>query len=484
MAQAQNYKFKVLHTFHGQNGAFPMAQLTLDAAGNIYGTTGDGGTNVCKFGNSENGCGTVFKLDKNGKQLWLYSFHVAEGEQPAAALVLDEAGNLYGSTEFGGVNTKACTDNGSRFCGVAFKLDPTGAKETVLHKFTGGSDGASPFYGPLITNGAGKRVSTTCCGTGYDDGVAFQLSGRNETTLHTFTGPPSDGDGPNGGVVRDAAGNLYGTAGGGSQQNGTVFKIDSAGVESLIYNFAGGANGSGLVCVLLMDSAGNLYGTTVGGGYFQGVCGGGLGCGTVWKLSPQAEGGWRETTLYTFHGNDGMWPEAGPLVRDRAGNLYGTTYFGGTYQSCNGSCGVVFKIDPAGNETVLHNFTGGKDGGTPFAGLIMDKAGNLYGTAQTGGDHKCTLWNGAGGCGVVFEITPEAPWPGGPLNPDPGGSPDLELSSIWADPQFESTPRQPLLAFPPRRVPSPPFLRTPNGGLSSHRSCGSKPGSTMHLGGL
>jgi uncharacterized repeat protein (TIGR03803 family) len=157
-----------------------------------------------------------------------------------------------------------------------------------------------------------------------------------------------------------------------------------------------------------MDAAGNLYGTTQAGGNL-GNCTEGAGCGVVFKLSPQPEGNWTESTLYEFCSEkncvDGVDPVAGPLAMDSAGNLYGTTYFGGAYANCDGdACGVVYKLDPAGNETVLHSFTGGSDGATPWAGVILDSEGNLYGTAQVGGK-TCSI-DGKQGCGTVLEITP------------------------------------------------------------------------------
>jgi len=178
-----------------------------------------------------------------------------------------------------------------------------------------------------------------------------------------------------------------------------VFELDSAGNETVLYGFTGGADGGVPDSVLLEDSAGNLYGTTEQGGNSE--CTGGAGCGVVFKLSPQSGGGWSETVLYTFcslsNCADGAYPGTGPLVMDPAGNLYGTTYFGGTYDD-----GVVFKLDTAGNETILHTFTGGADGGFPNAGLIRDNAGNLYGTASGGGATCYTSFT----CGVVFKITP------------------------------------------------------------------------------
>jgi len=178
------------------------------------------------------------------------------------------------------------------------------------------------------------------------------------------------------------------TDAGGADGQGTVFELDTTGKETVLYSFTGGADGGRPGSVLIADSEGNLYGTTEGGGK-----GCGTGCGVVFELSPQGKS-WAENVLYTFcslsNCADGEEPVRGPLVRDAAGNLYGTTYFGGAHHNCNeNSCGVVFKLDTAGKETVLHSFTGGADGAEPAAGLIMDNAGNLYGTTELGGDAQC-----------------------------------------------------------------------------------------------
>jgi uncharacterized repeat protein (TIGR03803 family) len=191
---------------------------------------------------------------------------------------------------------------------------------------------------------------------------------------------------------------------GGAFGAGVVYKLDASGNETLLYSFAGGSDGANPDSVLLLDAQGNLYGTTENGGNSE--CGG-TGCGVVFELSPQSGGNWTETVVYTFCSvsgcADGERPGVGPLVLDAAGNLYGTTIFGGAYQSCNAdTCGVVFKLDPEGNETVLHSFTGGADGADPAAGLIMDKAGNLYGTAELGGNLKCAA--DKQGCGVMFRL--------------------------------------------------------------------------------
>ncbi len=238
----------------------------------------------------------------------------------------------------------------------------------------------------------------------------FRIDSEGETILHTFSGPPAGGgDGAYSyyGVIRDAIGNLYGaTTAGGTYGAGAVYKLDTTGDETLLYSFSGGADGAVPASVVL-DSQGNLYGTSGFGGNLN--CAGGSGCGVIFKLSPQPGGTWKETTLYTFcslpNCTDGESPGAGPLVLDTTGNLYGTTSRGGSaYRNCEGNgCGVVFKLDTSAKETVLYSFTSGADGGDPSAGLTMGKAGDLYGTAELGGDTACFP---PYGCGTVFELTP------------------------------------------------------------------------------
>jgi uncharacterized repeat protein (TIGR03803 family) len=392
--QAGAQKFKVLHTFHGPNGASPWTQLTRDAEGNLYGTTESGGSGKC-----QGGCGTAFKLDKDGKQVRLHGFNGKNGRTPAAGLLRDAAGTLYGTTVEGGDTT--CFSLG---CGTVFKLDTSG-RETVLHKFTG-TNGDGFFPGALLVRDqAGNLYGTTANGGAHGFGTVFKLDRTGkETVLYSFT-CESDGCTPYPGVVLDSSGNLYGAAfyGGiafGNSGHGVVFKVDTSGSETVLHTF-GGSDGANPDSVLLFDSGGNLYGTTQNGGNSE--CGG-TGCGVVFELSPQSGGGWTETTLYRFcsqsNCTDGEDPIAGPLVRDSAGNLYGTTYFGGTYDD-----GVVFKLDTTGKETVLHNFSGRTDGANSPAGLVVDKAGNLYGSTFNGGDLNCTI-GGAPGCGVVFKLTP------------------------------------------------------------------------------
>jgi len=395
-AQAQNYKFKVLHTFDGSNGALPAGQLTQDAAGNLYGTTSEGGAGVC----STYGCGTAFKLDKTGKQVWLHSFNGKTGRQPMAGLVRDTAGNLYGTTVEGGETT--CFSQG---CGIVFKLDATG-KEIVLHRYSGSPDDGEMPEALLVEDGVGNLYGTTFLGGasgGY--GTVFRISEANkEDILHSFAGPPDGGDGAYSyaGVIRDSAGNLYGdTFEGGAFCCGVVYKIDTTGSETLLYSFTGESDGGGPSSVLLADAAGNLFGTTQEGGNL--TCGGGDGCGVVFELSAQSDGGWAERVLYVFcsltNCSDGEYPGPGPLVLDSDGNLYGTTFSGGKYNN-----GIVYKVDTTGKESVLHDFSGKKDGGTPAAGLSMDKFANLYGATELGGDSDCTITSD--GCGVVFKLTP------------------------------------------------------------------------------
>jgi uncharacterized repeat protein (TIGR03803 family) len=325
----------------------------------------------------------------------LYTFHdVPDGAYPSAGLVRDTAGNLYGTTAGGGSYTD-CYIGYSSGCGTVFKLD-TASTETVLYSFTGGADGRYPMAG-LIRSPAGTLYGTTEYGgasNGY--GVVFKLdTNGKETVLYTFTSGP-DGINPVAGLVPDTAGNLYGTtSGGGSEASscGTVFKLDaSTGKKTILHTFNGGADGRVPLAGLIRDTAGNLYGTTSEAGAY--------GAGVVFELDTTGT----ETVLHTFQGRAGGGGPSAGLLRGPAGNLYGTTAVGGD-RTCNGGagCGVVFKLETTGFERVLHTFTRGPDGGIPLAGLIRDAAGNLYGTTSSGGDLTCS---GGGGCGVVFRITP------------------------------------------------------------------------------
>jgi uncharacterized repeat protein (TIGR03803 family) len=265
--------------------------------------------------------------------------------------------------------------------------------------FAGGDASGGGFapYAGLIFDAAGNLYGTTYAG-GAGDGVVFKLAPNpdgtwTETVLHSFAG--TDGGGPYAGLIFDATGNLYGTTeGGGAGDYGVVYKLspnpDGTWTESVLHSFTG-ADGWFPYAGLIFDSAGNLYGTT----YYGGGTGCGYGCGAVYKPAPNPDGTWTETVLHSFMGTDGRNPYGG-LISDASGNLYGTTQYGGA----SAGYGVVFKLAPnvdgTWTETVLHNFMG-TDGYGPLAGLVFDAIGNLYGTAQGGG---------ADGNGVVFKLVP------------------------------------------------------------------------------
>jgi uncharacterized repeat protein (TIGR03803 family) len=402
-AQAQTYTESVLYSFTGPpDGANPSAGLVRDAQGNLYGTTTNGGDPACEYYGIY-GCGTVFKVDPAGKKTVLYSFTGGDGANPVAGLVRDAQGNLYGTT-FGGGDF-ACGLGG---CGTVFKLDTTG-KETVLYSF-GALFGAG--YGPeggLVRDAQGNLYGTTAWGGdfyGIGYGTVFKLDTTGKETVLANFSSPYYGLLPVAGLVRDAQGNLYGTTeyGGNGPWScnyahfsgcGVVFKVDTTGGE-VLYSFTGtGGDGKYPHAGLVRDAQGNLYGTTTGGGDLS--CRAPYGCGTVFKMDTTG----KETVLYSFTGGaDGGDPYAG-LVRDAQGNLYGTTYGGGAY-----GVGTVFKVATTGEETVLYSFTGtGGDGAYPLAGLVRDAQGNLYGTTSAGGDPACIAGTG---CGTVFKLTPAA----------------------------------------------------------------------------
>jgi uncharacterized repeat protein (TIGR03803 family) len=381
-AQAQT--FSVIHSFAGHSeGSAPYAPLVQDPAGNLYGTTFDGGasgTTGCA-----NDCGVAYALDSTGQEAVLYTFAKTVGGKSEGGLIRDSKGNLYGTTDIGG--DLKC--NGGVGCGTVFKLDAAGTL-TVLHSF-GGPDGAHPVAA-LLRDTAGNLYGTTSEGGAVNRGTVFKIDTTGkETVLHSFRA--KDGAWPLSGLIGDAQGNIYGTTefGGDMTDCGTVgcgviYKIDRSGHETVLYNFTGGADGSEGGSTLVRDAAGNLYGTTGFGGDLS--CFAPYGCGVVFKLDSSGH----ETVLHSFQGqpSDGWDPIAG-LVRDPAGNFYGTTLRGGAY-----GAGTVFELDTTGKETVLYSFTGGSDGASPYAGLIRDSSNNLYGTAVGGGR----------GFGVVFKVTP------------------------------------------------------------------------------
>ncbi len=323
---------------------------------------------------------------------------------PFAGLISDAAGNLYGTTAAGG------TYGG----GTVFELTlqaGVGWTEQVLHNFGNGTDGSGPFAG-LIFDAVGNLYGTTEEGGSSGWGIVFELTptsggGWTETVLHSFQHNGTDGYVPVAGLIFDAAGNLYGTtSGGGTYGNctyfgcGTVFELTptSGGgwTEQVLHDFGNGTDGAKPSAGVTFDAAGNLYGTTVEGGTYTD--------GTVFELTPTAGGGWTEQVLWNFgSGTDGAGPYAS-LIFDAAGNLYGTTWAGGVY-----GAGTVFELtSTAGGgwtEQVLHSLSGdGTDGANPDAVLTFDAAGNLYSTTYEGGAYSC----GGPGCGTVFEMMPTA----------------------------------------------------------------------------
>ncbi len=325
---------KVLHVFLDDlvDGTTPQAGLIFDAAGNLYGTTVGGGPT---------GDGTVFELSPAGGGNWtekvLWNFgNGADGAEPVAGLIFDAAGNLYGTTSLGGTSNS----------GIVFELMPGAGgtwTEKVLHNFNY-NDGDEPAAG-LIFDAAGNLYGTTYEG-GLDFGVVFELSpgaggSWTEKVLYSFSGEPTDAASPQAGLIFDITGNLYGTTKfGGTSGAGAVFELSPAGggtwTEKVLWSFGNGADGGSPVAGVIFDATGNLYGTTSAGGTFSDG-------GTLFKLSPAGDGGggtWTEQVLHNFgNGTDGSSPQAG-LVLDGAGNLYGTTYNGGSYGG-----GTVFRFN-------------------------------------------------------------------------------------------------------------------------------------------
>src|SRR5579872_297343 len=388
---------KVLYNFtNGTDGGLPNYILVRDQAGNLYGTTEEGGDINSSNCNPPQGCGTVFKVTPRGKETVIYDFKDnPDAAYPGAGLSRDAAGNFYGTTFLGGTSNM----------GTVYRLDKTG-KETVLYSFTGGHDGGNPFS-TVIFDPDGNLYGTTEIGGDTEGcdigdmngcGVVFKISPSGKfTVLHRFNG--YDGADPAGGLVRDEGGNLYGTTTAGGITSchnggcGTVFKLSPSGKETVLLKFnlpgTGGIFPNG---PLIRDASGNLYGTTTWGGDMS--CADQAGCGTVFRLDKAG----KETVLYKFKDDaNGALPN-GPLLWDADGNLYGTSSLGGIL-SCNGGdgCGTIFKLTASGNITTLYKFKGEADGAHPNGGLVRDSAGHLYGTTQ--GDFQGT-W------GSVFELTP------------------------------------------------------------------------------
>lgn len=367
--------FTTLYNFdRGKGGENPAAGLILDGQGNLYGTASAGGVG---------GQGTIFSLTPDGVETALFHFGPKGiGADPQAGLIRDRNGNLFGTT-FRGFHNK----------GTVFELTSQGTFK-ALYTFSGKGDGGNP-WASLTHDGHGNLYGTTFYGGNLNRhicqshpprcGVVFELTpDGTETVLYTFTGG-TDGAFPNSGLIRNAAGNLYGTTlEGGAYNNGTVFELTKAGTLNVLHSFTGGADGGAPSGDLIRDQQGNLYGATYAGGA---ACHIRLGCGVLFELTPSGS----ETVLYTFTGGtDGAEPNGG-LIRDAQGNFYGTARFGGINDA-----GTVFELDSSGILTVLHIFDG-TDGVTPNKSLTVDPLGNLYGTTSGGGAYSL---------GTVFKLTP------------------------------------------------------------------------------
>jgi uncharacterized repeat protein (TIGR03803 family) len=381
----QGFSYKVLYTFTGgTDGGYPYSDLIEDGQGNLYGTTNLGGDSTCN-------CGTVFKLDLSGNLTTLHPFTGSpDGSFPLAGVTGDGNGNLYGTTGGGGQS----------IFGTVFTINQD-LQESILLSFLDSppADGNGPYYGGLFRDTDGSLYGTTSAGGDLSKcnnggcGEIFKLDPSDQlTVLYKFQG--TDGSFPVGRLVRDTNGNFYGTTyQGGAFGSGAVYTLDPSGNETVLYSFTGGTDGSNPYDGVILDAAGNLYGTAGHGG-ISGCYG--PGCGVVFKIDPHGN----ESTLYSFTGGpDGGWPY-GALILDPQGNLYGTTNTGGNETQW----GVVFKLNPAGTETVLYTFNGEADGGGPFAtGMVRDHNGSLYGMTQNGGDLSCPSGGGLG-CGVIFKI--------------------------------------------------------------------------------
>jgi uncharacterized repeat protein (TIGR03803 family) len=385
--QAQTWREQVLHSFgNGSDGALPSGMI-FDSAGDLYGTTSLGGTN---------GIGTVFELIPNGHggriEQVLFSFHGPDGVEPSGCLIFDAAGNLYGTTQSGSDSS----------LGTVFELTPAaggGWTEQVLHNFNG--DGYIPLAG-LVMDAAGNLYGTTEGGDqNHPYGMVFELTpvaggGWTAQVIHDFN--RDDGADPwFGSLILDGAGNLYGTTlQGGAYNVGVVFELMPTGngnwTEAVLHSFnLDGTDGYSPISSVTLDVAGNLYGATNAGGS--------NGAGTVYKLTPTGDGSWTETVLHNFGiGTDGALPSSG-LTFDTAGNLYGTTFVGGAP-----GYGTVFELLPDGSggwtEQILYSFRNSPDGTYPDTPLVLDSAGNIYGATHLGGTY---------GYGTAFELTHASP---------------------------------------------------------------------------
>jgi hypothetical protein len=419
-AIGQTARFAQVHDFNGMDGNYPIGTLIMDASGNFYGVT--------HWGADDNySCGSVFKLTPtSGGTAWrvtvLHKFSGAQSDcNPWAGLVIDGNGNLYGTADetlgFGAVYELSPTSGGAW-------------SYSVIYQFMGGTDGSVPT-GKLILDAAGNLYGTTSIGdnAGSVFELSPSTSGEwNETVLYNFSGPGgSDGANPAAGLIFDAAGNLYGTTQNGGNTTGicattsgcgVVFKLAPNGsggwTEFVIHTFSG-LDGAFPQADLTMDASGNLYSMTYAGGNINACHIGPSGCGVAFELSHNNSGGWTYHQLNVFQpgsagsrgGAGGAYPYAG-LTFDSAGNLWGTTTLGGLAPYY---AGVVFKLSPNATgpwtETIVHAFDMISGGFGANSSITFNAAGKAFGTTAAGGAlNRCTFYGAGGGCGLVFGITP------------------------------------------------------------------------------
>lgn len=427
------WKEKMLYSLQGgRDGYYPAGGVVFDNAGTLYGATNWGGDLDC----SSDGCGTVFAVSPHSDGSWketiVYAFRGVGGDPkdgftPAGSVIIDQRGNLYGTTSMGGDGP--CFLLGSKAgCGTVYELSPPALKggawtETILYSFQGGNDGYFP-WGNLVFDKAGNLYGatqfgggkgTTCdyiyggqCGTVFKLSPPEQKGGKwTEIVLHRFAGG-TDGANPNGGLVLDDEGAIYGTTFGGGYNCphhsglgcGTVFKLDApsnrhvAWKEEQLLVFKNGVDGAQPIAGVILGAEGSIYGAAEGGTN---------GCGLVFRLTANGGGRWKDAVLYGFGGSQYYYSPAVAIL-DKNGNLYGTTNVG-PGQSLSGS---VYRLTPPKQKadkwtfTILYGFRGTSDGAQPTASLVFDRHGNMYSTTQIGGTgDACTF-----GCGTVFEVSP------------------------------------------------------------------------------
>lgn len=363
LTQAQT--FATLYRFAGgSDGDGPFASVFQDPAGNLYGTTVYGGDLNC---NAPYGCGVVYELAADGTETVLHNFSGPDGMWPFTPVIRDSKGNIYGAIYSGGAN----------YYGAVFQIDTAG-KYKVLYNFSGGSDGCYPFQG-LVRDEAGNLYGTTAgCGSGeLGNGTIFKLDrASNFTVLHIFTRGTSDGGHPDYGHLSiDKSGNLYGvTLWGGAYDEGVLYKLSKDGTFTVLHSFVGsrsdGCNPYGSV---VRDETGNLYGTTSGCDSHN--------YGDIWKVSQKGS----ETILHSFAGgkSDGCGLQTG-VTLDSKGNLYGTTAWCGAHNE-----GTLYELSAKGKFTLLHSFRNDANGRNPWGEVLRSADGTLFGVTYGDG----TLWS-------------------------------------------------------------------------------------------